>query len=58
MSASPGRPYVGPEVRVRIPPDLLAIIDEEAGRLGLTRAAMVRGILSDWACDAWMETRP
>ena len=58
MSASPGRPYVGPEVRVRIPPDLLAIIDEAARQCCLTRAAMVRGILADWACDAWMETRP
>jgi hypothetical protein len=58
MSAKPGRPYVGPEVRVRIPPDLLAKIDRAAPRRGLTRAAMIRAILSDWACDAWMETRP
>ena len=52
MSASPGRPYVGPEVRVRIPPDLLAIIDEEAAKCCLTRAAMVRSILANWARNA------
>jgi metal-responsive CopG/Arc/MetJ family transcriptional regulator len=46
MSASPGRPYVGPEVRVRIPLDLLAIIDEAARQCGVSRAAMIRQLLA------------
>lgn len=41
-----GRPTTGTKVQVRIPPDLLARIDAEAEREGVTRAEAVRGLLA------------
>lgn len=42
-----GRPPVGPVITVRIPPDLLALLDAEAERRETTRAEMIRDILAD-----------
>jgi len=38
----PGRPEVGPAVNVRFPSDLLARVDAQAQREGLSRAEMIR----------------
>jgi hypothetical protein len=37
-----GRPPIGPQVPVRIPADLLADIDAEADRRGITRSDEIR----------------
>lgn len=42
-----GRPSVGPVITVRIPPDLLARLDAEAARQGITRAELVRDIVKE-----------
>jgi hypothetical protein len=48
MAGRLGRPPVGPQVMVRIPTDTLAELDRQAGALGVTRAALIRRILSQW----------
>jgi hypothetical protein len=40
-----GRPTAGMKVEVRIPPDVLAIIDAEAAERGVTRSAHLREII-------------
>lgn len=53
-AAKRGRPpfLVEPvKVQVRIPVDLLAVIDEYAAERGDTRAEVVRNILNEWALD-------
>jgi hypothetical protein len=42
-----GRPAIGERVEVRIPPDLLARLDAEAARQGITRAELVRDIVKE-----------
>ena len=42
-----GRPPVGPQIKIAFPPGLLALIDEQAGREGVSRSAWVR-----IACEA------
>ena len=42
-----GRPSVGPVITVRIPPDLLARLDADADRHGVTRAEHLRAILKE-----------
>jgi hypothetical protein len=41
----PGRPSTGTPVQVRIPPDVLANLDKEAAKAGVSRAEFVRRIL-------------
>lgn len=43
-----GRPPTGIPVLVRIPPGLLALIDVEAERDSISRAALIRNILADY----------
>lgn len=43
----PGRPEVGPEVKIRVEPELLKRIDADAEDAGETRAATVRRLLAD-----------
>lgn len=42
-----GRPAVGPVITVRIPPDLLARLDDAALRHGVSRAEHLRAILKE-----------
>lgn len=42
-----GRPPVGPVITVRIPADVLARLDAEAARQGVTRAELVRNIVKE-----------
>ena len=42
-----GRPAIGERVEVRIPPDLLARLDADADRHGVTRAEHLRAILKE-----------
>lgn len=49
-----GRPSIDPEgkpvqIAIRLPSSLLALIDAEAERRGLTRNEMARQVLSRWA---------
>ena len=39
-----GRPSVGPVITVRIPPDLLARLDADADRHGVTSAEQLRAL--------------
>lgn len=39
---SPGRPEIGPQVKVRLPDDTLARVDAAAEAAGVTRSAWVR----------------
>jgi predicted DNA binding CopG/RHH family protein len=48
----PGRPSTGVRVDIRIPADLLTQIDAEAELDGITRAELIRGILSHWSVQA------
>ena len=41
----PGRPPIGPKIEVRLSPETLAKLDDEAERRGEKRAAVVRGIV-------------
>lgn len=43
-----GRPPTGTPVLVRIPPAVLALLDAEAERDCITRAALIRNILTDY----------
>lgn len=40
-----GRPEVGPVIQVRLPADLLGMIDADAEENGLSRAEMIRRLL-------------
>lgn len=48
MTARTGRPPVGPQVKVRLPAELLAAVDAAAVERGVTRSEMVRLVLLDW----------
>lgn len=48
----PGRPSTGVRVDIRIPADLLDVIDAEAEQDGITRAELIRGILLHWSVMA------
>jgi hypothetical protein len=41
----PGQPPIGPEVRAKMPPELIARIDAEAEREGVTRSEAIRRLL-------------
>jgi hypothetical protein len=41
-----GRPVVGPKVEVRIPSELLALVDADAGVMGITRAEWIRSAVA------------
>jgi predicted DNA-binding protein len=43
-----GRPSTGERIEVRIPADVLDVIDAEADQLETTRAAIIREILEAW----------
>ena len=43
----PGRPPIGPAITLRLPADLLKQLDRRAKRDGVTRAELVRQLLSD-----------
>lgn len=43
--APPGRPEVGPQVHARLDPELLADVDSEANRRGVSRAETIRALL-------------
>jgi hypothetical protein len=47
-----GRPSTGVKVQVRIPADVLAVIDSAADRHEMSRAECVRIALSEWL--AWV----
>jgi predicted DNA binding CopG/RHH family protein len=42
-----GRPEIGQPINVRLGDDLLAAVDSEAGRLGITRAELIRTLIAD-----------
>lgn len=44
---SRGRPAVGERIAVRLPADLLGVIDARAAASGQSRAGAIRGLLSD-----------
>jgi hypothetical protein len=44
-----GRPAPGVKVQVRIPEHLLDAVDVGAEDAGISRAAMIREVLRDWA---------
>lgn len=46
-----GRPSTGERIEVRIPHDVLDVIDAEAEQLDTTRAAVIRDILETWAAQ-------
>lgn len=41
------RPYVGPAIHLRLTEQLLADLDAEAERAGVTRAVLVRELLAE-----------
>jgi Ribbon-helix-helix protein, copG family len=43
----PGRPEIGPQINVRLTPELLGALDAEADRRGESRAAAIRALLAD-----------
>lgn len=43
----PGRPEVGPQISVRIPEDVLGVLDTLAEQRGLTRSELVRQLIAD-----------
>ena len=43
-----GRPTTGRPVQVRIPPPVLAVIDRRAAEYEMTRAEIVRRVLTTW----------
>ncbi|HET8684961.1 MAG TPA: CopG family transcriptional regulator [Micromonosporaceae bacterium] len=43
----PGRPEIGPEVKTRLPEEVVAALDAMAERAGLSRAAQLRQIVTD-----------
>lgn len=47
MTPPGGRPEVGPIVTVRLDAPLLAAVDAKAGRLGISRASLIRLLLAD-----------
>jgi len=46
MAARPGRPRIGPTVKVPLPPDVVEALDRLAAARGMTRAALVRHIVT------------
>lgn len=52
-----GRPSTGVRVAVRIPADVLAILDTEAELCGVSRAEIVREALSRYAAT-WGSSHP
>lgn len=44
---TPGRPPVGPVVAVRVPETIKEIIDGEAHKAGVSRAAWIRQLLTE-----------
>lgn len=44
-----GRPAEGIKIQVRVPADLLDVLDLEAEMHNISRAELVRGILREWA---------
>lgn len=48
MPMSPaGRPEIGAPINIRLGDELLAAVDEKADRLGISRAELIRMLLSD-----------
>lgn len=43
-----GRPTIGPQIKVRLPRELIAELDAEAQRRAVTRSELVRVLLIDW----------
>jgi len=43
----PGRPPVGPVVKVRLEPDMLEAVDDYARRWDVSRAEAIRDLLKD-----------
>jgi len=41
-----GRPEIGQPINIRLGDDLLAAVDAKAGRLGVSRAELIRMILT------------
>ena len=41
------RPYVGPAINLRLPPELLARLDAAAAAAGVTRAVLVRVLIAE-----------
>lgn len=37
-----GRPEIGPAIKLRFPPEILALVDAQAAKAGTTRAALIR----------------
>lgn len=59
----PGRPAIGPQVNVRIPPDLLSVVDDVASMYAESRSDAIRRLLrvSVTYSDTWLpalETPP
>lgn len=42
-----GRPYVGEKIRVRIPDDLLSLVDSDAAATGWNRSEVIRVRLAE-----------
>ena len=44
-----GRPVIGPPIKVRLRPETLSTLDDEASRKGITRSQLVRQELEEVA---------
>lgn len=42
-----GRPKIGKPINIRLTDELLAVVDAEAARLGVSRAEAIRAILTE-----------
>lgn len=47
MAGRPGRPVVGTKVAVRIPDDVLVVVDKLAADAGMNRSAWIRDAVAD-----------
>ena len=47
MAGRPGRPAVGTKVAVRIPDDVLVVVDKLAADAGTNRSAWIRDAVAD-----------
>lgn len=47
-----GRPEIGKPINIRLGDELLQAVDDEANRLGISRAELIRVILADQLTNA------
>lgn len=57
-AAKRGRPSTGVPVLVRIPPDVLELLDLEAEANSVSRAELIRGVLWEWCRNGGYSVGP